>query len=98
MVNLNSVPTTNTSALRISLLNAGNIVTSLDPDEARVLTTSFDQVLLVNPGLPPVIRIQNPAGVVTTASPGNIAYFTTVGGTALHFAIPGQQETVVSFI
>ncbi|TXT39005.1 MAG: hypothetical protein FD135_2490 [Comamonadaceae bacterium] len=97
MVNLNSIPTANPLNVRISLANAGIIVASIDPDDSEVLTCSFNQVFLVNPGHPHVVRNQNPA-VAVTANPGQIAFFeNVVGGVALKYAQPGHPETTVLF-
>jgi hypothetical protein len=86
MVNLNSIPTSNTLAVRVALARAGNIVASLDPGYANTLTVSFDQVILINPGNPPQVRNQNPA-VAVTVSPGNVAFLQTVpNGVALKYS------------
>ena len=97
MVNLQSTPITNTLAVRASLLHNGNIVATLDPDEAKVLTLVFEQVMLVNPPHPPVVRTQNPA-VPVAVVPGNVAYLQAGGGgVVLHYVLPNSPEHTVQF-
>lgn len=97
MVNLQSTPITNTLAVRASLLNAGAIVATLDPGAAQVLTLSFDQVMLVNVGHPPLVLSQNPVAAVAV-TPGNVAFLrTSAPGVALGFAPPNGVERTVRF-
>jgi hypothetical protein len=76
----------------------GAIQAVLDPGAAAVLTTTFDQVMLVNPGLPPIVRTQNPA-VAAAVVPGRVAFFQAGVGpvTDLVHAAPGGPPTTVHF-
>ena len=97
MIDLNSIPTSNTLNFRVSLLRGGHIVATLDAGDARTLDVRFDQVMLVNPGHPPVVRNQNPAAAVGV-HPGNIAFFETVAnGLDLNYSMPGGPANVVHF-
>jgi hypothetical protein len=97
MVNLQSTPITNTLAVRAALLNQGAIVATLDPGDAQVLTLVFNQVMLVNPGHPPVVRNQNPVANVAV-TPGNVAYLMAGGGgVALNYAQPNGPQRTVQF-
>lgn len=97
MVNLQSTPITNTLAVRAALLNQGAIVATLDPGETEVLTLVFNQVMLVNPGHPPVVRNQNPVANVSV-TPGNLAYLRAGGGgVALNYGPPNGPERTVQF-
>ena len=71
MLNLNASPTSNGLAVRVALLNNGAIQATLNPGDASALTVAFNQLMLVNPGHPPVVRNQQTAGNFAS-NPGNI--------------------------
>lgn len=96
-VNLQSVPVTNTTDVRIALMHNGVITAALDPGDAQTLTTTFNQIGLFNPGHQPRIRNQNPPAAVAV-QPGNLAYVSTgAGAVLLQYAPPGGQEQTVTF-
>lgn len=96
-----STPTSNTLGVNISIMLNGLIVANIPAGQARVLTTGCDAIMLVNPGLPPVVRNQNPA-VAININPGNVAYISNSAGppgpaTLVQFARPGGVQTTVRF-
>ncbi len=101
MLTLYSIPTTNSSNNRITLMNGGAIVATLDAGAAATLTVDFDQIGIHNPPHQPVVRDQNPpvAVGVLGVHPGNIAYVSDGPGPVTHFsyAMPGGQQRTVNF-
>ncbi|CAB3778155.1 hypothetical protein LMG28614_00554 [Paraburkholderia ultramafica] len=98
-VNFNSSPVTNTTPLRISFNDAhGNMVATLDSDEAKVLTITFTSIVLHNPPNPPVMRNQNPPAAITV-HPGNVAFVEMGPGGAvvLNYAMPNQANNQIVF-
>jgi hypothetical protein len=95
-VNLQMTPTSNTTGVRVAFINNGAILASLDPGNAAVLTITYDQIGLFNPGYMPIIRTQNP-NVAHVVVPGEVAYVSNGGGgTLLQHAPPhGVQQTVL---
>jgi hypothetical protein len=96
-----STPTSNTLAVNISIMLNGYIVANIPAGQARVLTTGCDAIMLINPGLPPVVRNQNPVAAINI-NPGNIAYISNTAGppgpaTLLQFAPPNGVQTTVRF-
>ena len=96
-VNLQSTPVTNSCNTRLTLLQGGLIVATMDPGNAQTLTLTFDQVGLYNPPNPPIFRTQNP-NVAIAVVPGNLGYFSnTPAGVAFQYAVPGGQQQTVNF-
>lgn len=98
MLNLNVSPTSNGLAVQVSLLNNGAIQATLAAGAANVLTVGFNQLMLVNPGLPPVVRNQVTPGNFAS-NPGDIAIIENAagGGVNVSYAPPGGHAQVVHF-
>jgi len=98
MLNLNASPTSNSLAVRVALLNNGAIQATLNPGDASALTVAFNQLMLVNPGHPPVVRNQQTAGNFAS-NPGNIAIIENgpAGAVDISYAPPGGNAQVVRF-
>jgi hypothetical protein len=96
-----STPTTNTLAVNVSLPLNGAIVANIPAGDAQLLTTGCDAIMLVNPGLPPVVRNQNPVAAINI-NPGNVAYISNTAGppgpaTLVQFGPPNGVQTTVRF-
>jgi hypothetical protein len=97
-VSLQSTPIANKTDLRIGFFNGPKLLKSIDPDDAEVLTITFDTITLFNPPNSPVARAQNPGHPNRTVPPGEIAFVTTQGGqTLLHHAAPNSPEQIIRF-
>ena len=98
-VNFNSSPVTNTTPLRISFNDMhGNMVATLDPDEAQVLTITFSSIAKHNPPHPPVVRHENPP-VAIAINPGNIVFVEDgpAGALYLNYAMPNQANNRIVY-
>ncbi len=97
MININSNATANTLDYRITLANNGTPVASLDPQDSKVLTCTFNQVQIIRMGHPPVVRTQTPATAVTI-SPGKPSYFEShTSGIRLRYTMPNNTAHSVVF-
>ena len=99
MLQLQSSPTTNGLATTVHLMNAGVLQATLNAGAASTLTVSFDQVMLVNPPLAPVVRnFQN--GTAAHSNPGDIATIrpgTVPGTVVVSWAKPGSNAQTATF-
>jgi len=97
-VHLDSIPTTNTLLVRLSLTSNGTIVATLDTGDSDSLSLILNRVMLVNPPYPPAVRNQQTPGDFEV-HPGNIAFFENAagGGINLVYATPGGPQTRINF-
>jgi hypothetical protein len=99
MLQLQSAPTTNGLGVTIHLMKTGVLQATLNAGATSVLTTSFDQVMLVNPPLAPVVRnFQN--GTAAHSNPGDVATIrsgTVANTVVVSWARPGTNAQTATF-